>query len=351
MIRPVTCVCLLMAAGSGLYLYQAKHQAQVIDREITRTMNEVSRLSQRISVLRADYQLEQDPETLGALAQQYLADLKPTAPSQFTTWAELEKLLPPPPSAPAAEAVAPQDVPAAGAEPPRPAVTAEPARAEPAGAEPPRPAVTPEPARAEPAGAEPPRPSVAPEPARAEPPRPAAAPEPAHAEATRTEPPPQRPTAMRPTVPPVAATAMAPLLSPAPAPTATASRQVGHSLVAVARQAPATPAPAPVSAGQTLPSAGAATVRMRAPLPLAPSLLGARATANRPQPSVLFAARPSASVAPPAYIPNGFAQTSPAAPPMVASALGMARAMLKPVAVAPASAATNPTPYRGGNEQ
>jgi len=131
MIRPVTCVCLLLAAGSGLYLYQAKHQAQLLDREITRTMTEVDRLRQRINVLRADYQLEQDPETLGELTQQYLEDLKPTAPGQFTTWAELEKRLPsiPPPPVPEAAppppvpvAAVPDDVPVARAEPPQPAV-------------------------------------------------------------------------------------------------------------------------------------------------------------------------------------------------------------------------------------
>jgi hypothetical protein len=308
MIRPVTCVCLLMAAGSGLYLYQAKHQAQLLDREITRTMNEVSRLSQRIGVLRADYQLEQDPETLGELTRQYLADLKPTAPGQFTTWAELEKLLPPIPSPPAAEAVAPEDGPAARAEPPHPAVT----------------------------------------------------PEPAHAEATRTEPPPARPTATRPSVPPVAAIAMAPLVSPAPPPTATASRPVGHGVLAVARQAPATIAPALASAGPTLPSAGAAAARAPAPASLVPVSLAPgslapgspapREAAIRPQPSVLFAARPSPYVPPPAYSPNGFAKTAPAAPPMVASALGMARAMLAPVAVPPANAApTYPTRYPAGN--
>ena len=38
MIRPFTCVCFLLACGSGLYLYQAKHRVQMIDREIEKTV-------------------------------------------------------------------------------------------------------------------------------------------------------------------------------------------------------------------------------------------------------------------------------------------------------------------------
>ena len=36
MIRPLTIVTFLMACGSGLYLYQSKHAAQVLDRDIER---------------------------------------------------------------------------------------------------------------------------------------------------------------------------------------------------------------------------------------------------------------------------------------------------------------------------
>ena len=34
MIRPLTCISVLLACGSGLYLYQTKHHAQVVDRQI-----------------------------------------------------------------------------------------------------------------------------------------------------------------------------------------------------------------------------------------------------------------------------------------------------------------------------
>ena len=36
MIRPITCVGRLLACGSGLYLYQAKHRVKVLDQQIER---------------------------------------------------------------------------------------------------------------------------------------------------------------------------------------------------------------------------------------------------------------------------------------------------------------------------
>jgi hypothetical protein len=95
MMRPVTTICMLMAAGSGLYLYQAKHQAQLETREIARILSEVDTVRQRIGVLATEYQLENDPERLGDLAGRFLPQLKPTQPPQFTVISELDKRLPP----------------------------------------------------------------------------------------------------------------------------------------------------------------------------------------------------------------------------------------------------------------
>jgi hypothetical protein len=94
MIRPVTCVCMLLAAASGLYLYQTKHQAQLLDREIDQLLNDANVARGRANVLRAEYALENDPSRLADLAGHFLA-LKTTEPGQFTTWAELGKRLPP----------------------------------------------------------------------------------------------------------------------------------------------------------------------------------------------------------------------------------------------------------------
>ena len=102
MIRPFTCLCMMLAAGSGLYLYQEKHRSQLLDQDITKILNAADANRDRMRVLRAEYQLLQDPTRLGELAAQHLS-LAKTDPKQFVTWATLEKTLPvviaPPPDA------------------------------------------------------------------------------------------------------------------------------------------------------------------------------------------------------------------------------------------------------------
>jgi hypothetical protein len=95
MIRPLTLVSALLAAGSGLYLYQTKHQAQLLDREIGRVRAATEAKLTRAGTLQAEYWLLNDPERLEELAAQYLPDLKPTLPLQWTSLSELDKRLPP----------------------------------------------------------------------------------------------------------------------------------------------------------------------------------------------------------------------------------------------------------------
>ena len=54
MIRPFTCLCLLVAAGSGLYLYSAKHDAQMLDREITRLGKQAQDSRGRAALMRTE---------------------------------------------------------------------------------------------------------------------------------------------------------------------------------------------------------------------------------------------------------------------------------------------------------
>ena len=103
MIRPFTCICMLLAGAAGLYLYQSKHQAQLLNREIGHTVKLAELARERAGVLRAEYTRLNDPQRLAELANDHLPGLKSTMPGQFTTWAELEKRLPPV-GAPAAEA-------------------------------------------------------------------------------------------------------------------------------------------------------------------------------------------------------------------------------------------------------
>jgi hypothetical protein len=101
MIRPFTFVCFLLACGSGLYLYQAKHRVQVLDHEIEKTVRATEELRERIRVLHAEWTLQNDPQRLQSLADRLLA-LKTVTPGQFTSLADLDSRLPqvPPPEAP-----------------------------------------------------------------------------------------------------------------------------------------------------------------------------------------------------------------------------------------------------------
>jgi hypothetical protein len=114
MIRPFTCVCLILAAGSGLYLYQVKQRAFALDAELRGTFHAIDVARDRTRMLRADWALMNDPERLQALATQYL-QLQPMAPSQLMTMDQLAAALPapiPPGSVPAAAPDASKSTPA-----------------------------------------------------------------------------------------------------------------------------------------------------------------------------------------------------------------------------------------------
>jgi hypothetical protein len=95
MIRPFTCLCLLAAFGSGMYLYTEKHRAELLDRQIGRVIHETEAARQRTGLLRADWALLNDPTRLQDMSDKYLA-LKPLAPGQFVQLAELSNRLPAP---------------------------------------------------------------------------------------------------------------------------------------------------------------------------------------------------------------------------------------------------------------
>ena len=154
MIRPLTCICMLLAGGSGLYLYQSKHQAQMLDREVARTSKATDVARERIGVLRGEWALLNEPDRLAALSQEHLG-LKTLMPAQFVTAAELATRLPPPALPGTAPEPAVEDAPA-------PAATALPAPPPPAPAVPARTVIAakqPLPTPSQPAPA-PPRPPV-----------------------------------------------------------------------------------------------------------------------------------------------------------------------------------------------
>jgi len=95
MIRPFTAVCMLLAAGSGLYLYQQKHRTQVLEKQILTTVNATIAAQRRILFLTAEWDLLNDPERLAKLADQFLK-LKTMTPGQFASLDDLGSRLPAP---------------------------------------------------------------------------------------------------------------------------------------------------------------------------------------------------------------------------------------------------------------
>jgi hypothetical protein len=94
MIRPFTCVCVLLAAGSGLYLYQTKHRTLMLDRQIADVLRQADEARARTAVLKAEYAMLSDPARLTELSGRFLA-LKPSMPTQYVQLADLDAHLPP----------------------------------------------------------------------------------------------------------------------------------------------------------------------------------------------------------------------------------------------------------------
>jgi hypothetical protein len=138
MIRPVTSLTLILAASSGLYLYQVKHRTRLLDHRIAVTVAETAALRARSGVLQAEWALLNQPDRLGDLALRYLA-LRPLQPAQFVAAADLATHLPPvaPAEDPAPAATAP--IAARTDAPPVPETVVDPAAA-------PAPVATPRPA-------------------------------------------------------------------------------------------------------------------------------------------------------------------------------------------------------------
>src|ERR1700760_777390 len=99
MIRPITIVTFLMACGSGLYLYQSKHEVQLLDRTIEKTVRDTGARREQSRLLAAEWTMLNDPDRLRQFSDTYLS-LKSINPQQFTSLNDLDGKLP----APVAEA-------------------------------------------------------------------------------------------------------------------------------------------------------------------------------------------------------------------------------------------------------
>lgn len=94
MIRPLTALTALLAAASGLYLYQAKHRTQLLDNQIAQILDRIRTDKSRIAVLSAEWALENAPSRLADLASRYLT-LQPMHPDQAIRMADVDSRLPP----------------------------------------------------------------------------------------------------------------------------------------------------------------------------------------------------------------------------------------------------------------
>lgn len=95
MIRPFTVVTFMMACGSGLYLYQSKHEVQMLDKTINQAERDISMLRDQSRALVVEWAGLNEPERLRKFSEMYLP-LKPTLPSQYASLADLDVRLPPP---------------------------------------------------------------------------------------------------------------------------------------------------------------------------------------------------------------------------------------------------------------
>jgi hypothetical protein len=93
MIRPLTVATFLLACGSGLYLYQSKHEVQLLDRTIEKTVHDTGALREQSRLLSAEWTMLNDPERLRQFSDTYLS-LRTISPAQFTSFADLDNKLP-----------------------------------------------------------------------------------------------------------------------------------------------------------------------------------------------------------------------------------------------------------------
>ncbi|MGG5810382.1 cell division protein FtsL, partial [Falsiroseomonas sp. CW058] len=93
MIRPFTVLCFFAFAGAGAWLYQVKHSVALHDRELREIRRETEAARERISILRAEWALLNEPERLRQVATRHLA-LEPMQPQHFARAAEMERRLP-----------------------------------------------------------------------------------------------------------------------------------------------------------------------------------------------------------------------------------------------------------------
>ena len=95
MMRPFTCLSLVAALGAGLYLYQEKHRATLLDRDINHTVKLADQARDRIGALKAEWALLNDTQRLADLVAHHMPNLQSLLPAQYVRLEDLPGRLPP----------------------------------------------------------------------------------------------------------------------------------------------------------------------------------------------------------------------------------------------------------------
>ena len=95
MIRPITLICWILALGSGLYLYRAKHDVELMDKHIEQVAKETSDIRADSRHLLDEWIRLSEPEQLRKYSDEYLG-LKSIVPPQFVRLSDLPNRLPAP---------------------------------------------------------------------------------------------------------------------------------------------------------------------------------------------------------------------------------------------------------------
>ncbi|MBL6456127.1 hypothetical protein JMJ55_12395 [Belnapia sp. T6] len=92
--RPFTMVCLVAFLGAGMHVYQTKHEAALLDRELRGIARKVEEAEARTQTLQAEWAWLNEPERLRSVAQRHLPELEAMQPAQFVRATEAERRLP-----------------------------------------------------------------------------------------------------------------------------------------------------------------------------------------------------------------------------------------------------------------
>ncbi|MBR0655692.1 cell division protein FtsL, partial [Plastoroseomonas arctica] len=90
MFRPLTFLCMFVAAGAGYYLYQVKQSVAQLERELRDVRRQTEAALERAQVLRAEWALLNEPDRLRQVVARHLV-LEPMTPTQFVRFADLPR--------------------------------------------------------------------------------------------------------------------------------------------------------------------------------------------------------------------------------------------------------------------